>query len=217
MPSTMSFASPADMNTIHAWREAQCLEPFIPEKFHPSQAIGICSDGNRPHMLRWALNQYDVSAHCCEGVPRIFRYESHGIAMRFGMGNPLTSGDIAWMYHLPQFEQAQRFAQGQLQQFNLWHHWPCGAALDAVISLAESVVWTLLSKDRIKDTGIFKMVTALLWVDVSEGNHEIYRMKLEQFVEYFKKHAPRLYQMLQAQHQYLTRIASARAMTSVGH
>lgn len=181
----MSTASAQDVELIHTLREVGALIPFRPERFHHSQATACCSDGFRVHMDEkiieiWRRHQ-DVSQK-----PIMFRYRAHGLAMRLAKGNPLSPKDAAWEDFLEQFEEAQGFTHGEIQQFNLVHHWPCGAATRRHISLMESLLYVVMSKVRVKRFGPFREVSMVLWVDLAEGEHSVYRLKKEPFLEYLQ-------------------------------
>lgn len=179
----MSLVSATDAAIIRRLSAVGALVPFRPEKFHHCQAMACCSDGFRVHMpekLIGLCRQHDVPE------PVMFRYEIHGIAMRLGLESPLSPDDLWWKGFLPQFEQAQRFAHGEIQQYNLVHHWPCGAAIEQAIGFVESLLLVMMSKSRIKRCGPFRDVTMLLWLDLDHGAHEVYRIKKEPFLEYLR-------------------------------
>ncbi|MFA9262045.1 MAG: hypothetical protein ACEQSB_01655 [Undibacterium sp.] len=174
----MSTVSAADAEIISALSSIGVLVPFRSEKFHHCQAMACCSDGFRVHMpqklIELCRRQHDIPMR-----PVMFRYEAHGIAMRFGISNPLSPKDYAWLEYLPQFEQAQRVAKGEIQQYNLVHHWPCVAAADLQIDFVESLLIVLMSKVRIKRCGPFRDVSMLLWIDRPNDDHEVFRIKKE--------------------------------------
>ncbi|MFZ1654319.1 MAG: hypothetical protein WBO92_02490 [Candidatus Moraniibacteriota bacterium] len=190
MPHAMSFATLEDLKEINRWVSDGCLIPFAEEKFDPAQCLADCSDGRRPHIKRWISETYYRRTEGCSRDDNlsIFRYSAHGIAMRFGLGNPLNPDDAAFNFLEPQLKQAQRFVNnGGIRQFNLLHHWPCGAAKEAGISLSTSIAWALLSKARLKHTRLFPEVSTLLWVDIGPDENAVYRMKLERFVNHFRQ------------------------------
>ena len=182
---SMSYASPDDLTLLKTLSARGALIPFEPKKFYHSQAVACCSDGMRLHMPEHLIN-------LCRGQGAgkdtiMFRYEVHGTAMRLGLENPLSPDDLWWRLLLPLFEQAQRFVHNEIQQYNMVHHWPCGAALESNIGLLESILLVAKGKVRLKRFGPFREVTMLLWTDISESTYRVDRIKKEAFLGYLQE------------------------------
>lgn len=188
MPTKITFASETDLMQVRIWSEAGCLIPFEDDKFALTQAVAICGDGRRAHMPMWAINTFLSKAQRSDYEdPASFRFESLGIAMGFGDNNPIEPDDLAYKFFAPQFRTASSLVgNGSIEQLNLIHHWPCARGKMAGLSLEASVVWTLMSKCRIKRAGLFPQVAAHLWVDRAPNRYDIWRMKLDAFARYFR-------------------------------
>lgn len=212
----LSFVTEDDLALAREWENAGCLVPASPEKASANQISIYCRDGRRPHMYQWLMGNFLAKVNqCCDHVadPVIFPFPDFGAALRYGLNNPVTPDDETWKNTSSEFLLAQRLAHGRIDQINLMHHWPCAMANMKWLSLEESVVWVLMSKTRIKHSGIVRQVAPLLWFDTAPGEHLVWRMKLEQFVEHFRTLPDQRYFEMLARHRILLEETEGRAWT----